>query len=409
MDSLSQIVLGAAVGEAVLGKKIGNRAIVIGATGGTIPDLDVIANAFLSPMQAMEFHRGISHSFTFSIVAPLLFGGITHLIYKNQLHTSKIFRASISILLTLLFAIVLGSAAYAAITTQTWWGLGISIALLLFIAYRAFRYVKKEPQEFDVSFWQWYSFFFLTFITHVLLDVFTTYGTQILMPFSNYRASLSSVAVVDPLYTMPFLLFVIIASMIARESKFRRVINYLGIIISTGYLGLAYFNKTFANVVFEDSYKAHRIEYKRYMSTPTLFNSFLWSSVAEADSVYYLGAYSKFDPIERVNNFKIIPKNHHHLKGHENDEHIQILKRFSDNYFTIQQDSISKELTFIDLRWGALSNVSDIDEKNEFPFVFRLEKKDGQLMAKEHRNPPSDISKEVLESYWDRIMGRWQQ
>jgi inner membrane protein len=46
MDSLTQIVLGAAVGEVVLGKKIGNRAMVWGAVGGTIPDLDVLGGLF---------------------------------------------------------------------------------------------------------------------------------------------------------------------------------------------------------------------------------------------------------------------------------------------------------------------------------------------------------------------------
>ncbi|MEY3010031.1 MAG: hypothetical protein RLZZ314_673, partial [Bacteroidota bacterium] len=35
MDSLSQIVLGAAVGEVVLGRRIGNRAMVWGAVAGT--------------------------------------------------------------------------------------------------------------------------------------------------------------------------------------------------------------------------------------------------------------------------------------------------------------------------------------------------------------------------------------
>ena len=35
MDSLTQIVLGASVAEATLGKKIGNKAIVLGAIGIT--------------------------------------------------------------------------------------------------------------------------------------------------------------------------------------------------------------------------------------------------------------------------------------------------------------------------------------------------------------------------------------
>lgn len=47
MDSLTQIVLGAACGEAILGKKIGNKALLFGAIGGTIPDLDVFIGRFL--------------------------------------------------------------------------------------------------------------------------------------------------------------------------------------------------------------------------------------------------------------------------------------------------------------------------------------------------------------------------
>ncbi|MBL6875624.1 MAG: metal-dependent hydrolase, partial [Chitinophagales bacterium] len=48
MDSITQIILGAAAGEAVLGKKIGNRAMLWGALAGTIPDLDVLGGFFLS-------------------------------------------------------------------------------------------------------------------------------------------------------------------------------------------------------------------------------------------------------------------------------------------------------------------------------------------------------------------------
>jgi len=69
MDSLTQIVLGAAMGEAVLGKKIGNRAILWGAVAGTIPDLDVFVRFFTDPITATEMHRGFSHSLLFCIIA----------------------------------------------------------------------------------------------------------------------------------------------------------------------------------------------------------------------------------------------------------------------------------------------------------------------------------------------------
>ena len=42
MDSISQAALGAAIGEAVLEKKIGNTGAAIGAIVATIPDLDVV-------------------------------------------------------------------------------------------------------------------------------------------------------------------------------------------------------------------------------------------------------------------------------------------------------------------------------------------------------------------------------
>ena len=74
MDSLTQIVLGAACGEIILGKKIGNKALLFGAIGGTIPDLDVIVGKwiFSNEIDAMLFHRGFMHSILFSILAAFL-------------------------------------------------------------------------------------------------------------------------------------------------------------------------------------------------------------------------------------------------------------------------------------------------------------------------------------------------
>ena len=74
MDSLTQIVLGAAVGELVLGKKIGNKAMLYGAIGGTIPDLDVLLYYTTDSVEALSVHRGFTHSIVFSIVFAPVFG-----------------------------------------------------------------------------------------------------------------------------------------------------------------------------------------------------------------------------------------------------------------------------------------------------------------------------------------------
>jgi len=86
LDSLTQIVLGAAVGETVAGRKLGNRALLWGGIGGTIPDLDIIANGFLTPLQALVTHRGFSHSILFAIMGAFVFGWLIHAMYKSPYH-----------------------------------------------------------------------------------------------------------------------------------------------------------------------------------------------------------------------------------------------------------------------------------------------------------------------------------
>ena len=86
MDSLSQIVLGAAVGEVVLGRRIGNRAMIWGAVAGTIPDMDVLGKYFLSELDNLGFHRGISHSLLFSVLGALVFGWLTNRLYRSPHH-----------------------------------------------------------------------------------------------------------------------------------------------------------------------------------------------------------------------------------------------------------------------------------------------------------------------------------
>ncbi len=80
MDSLTQIMLSAPCGEAVLGKKIDNKALLFGVIGGTIPDLDVLVGnlAHDNEIDAMLFHRGFMYSILFSVVGTFVFGMITY-------------------------------------------------------------------------------------------------------------------------------------------------------------------------------------------------------------------------------------------------------------------------------------------------------------------------------------------
>jgi inner membrane protein len=158
LDSLTQIVLGAAVGEAVLGRKIGNKAMLYGAIAGTIPDLDVLASFLTDTVTALEIHRGFTHSVFFSVLfAPIL----------------------------------------------------------------AFIVTKYETYK---NFKNWTFLFFWVFITHPLLDAQTTWGTQLFWPL-DIRLAFKNIFVVDPLYTLPFLVFLILAMLQKKATKKRRFYN----------------------------------------------------------------------------------------------------------------------------------------------------------------------------------------
>ncbi|MEM6335335.1 MAG: metal-dependent hydrolase, partial [Bacteroidota bacterium] len=65
MDSATQIILGASVGEAVLGRRVGTKAAVWGAFGGLLPDLDILAYPFLDTVGELYVHRGFTHGVLF--------------------------------------------------------------------------------------------------------------------------------------------------------------------------------------------------------------------------------------------------------------------------------------------------------------------------------------------------------
>ncbi len=72
MDSLTQIALGAAIGQAGLGKQHRVRGAVYGAICGTLPDLDVLW-PMADPVASFTYHRGYSHSLlVLSLLAPVI-------------------------------------------------------------------------------------------------------------------------------------------------------------------------------------------------------------------------------------------------------------------------------------------------------------------------------------------------
>ena len=236
MDSISQAVLGAAIGEVVLGKKLGNKAMFWGALGGTIPDLDVITSPLLSEIDALVFHRGFSHSIFFAVVGGGTFGWLIHQLY-NSSYYKNIFRLFQSLFIS---AIPI-SIAYFLLGQDDhkyyYSALAIAIAFLIYYFIQQKQASKPVEQLENPSLRKWQWMFFLAFLTHALLDCFTMYGTQLFLPFSDYRVAFSTIAVADPLgYTIPFLICLGIAMRFDKSNLTRQRWAWAGLLISSFYL-----------------------------------------------------------------------------------------------------------------------------------------------------------------------------
>jgi inner membrane protein len=327
MDSLTQIVLGAACGEIALGKKIGNKALLFGAIGGTIPDLDVfVGNLFYSnSIDQMLFHRGFMHSIPFAIIASLIFGFLIFKLYNsgNRFETTTL----------------------------------------------------KD----------WTRLFFLSIFTHPILDCFTPYGTQLFAPFSDYRVAFNNISVVDPLYTLPFLFCLIVVLFFKRNNPKRIKWTKAGIYISSFYMLFTLANKLYIDAVFKKSFENAHISFERYRTQPTILNNFLWYGIAETKENYKIAYYSIFDKSATANAFITVPKNTSLLNS--NDPDLLKLNWFSDDYFMIEKKEHPTRIIYNDLRYVMISPKDTVTSVMNFEII----KKGSRLETKPSTNfNPSD-------------------
>ncbi len=154
MDTVTQMLFGATVAQAGFRGRLGRRAMVAGAALGLIPDLDVVAGWIGGPFATWEHHRGLTHS--------------------------------------LLFAPVAG-------------------ALLGWLIWRSERKSQATDDGERLRAWVWLSI--LVLMTHPLIDLFTSYGTQLLWPLTNTRFAIDALPIIDPIYSAVLAIALVVGSM----------------------------------------------------------------------------------------------------------------------------------------------------------------------------------------------------
>jgi inner membrane protein len=300
MDSLTQIALGAATCALVVRQPL-RRAMVYGAALGTLPDLDVLVLGHLDPVEQFVRHRSFSHSL------PMM-------------------------------------------TLAAW-----PLAWLL---------RRLDPGLRGIHAGRWALAVWLVLVTHALLDAFTVYGTQLWWPLAGAPVSWASVFIIDPLYTLPLLVALVLAWRGPPERVGVRL--GVGLMVAQAYLawGLAAQHHVRAQVAALESARGTEVE--ALLVTPAPFTSLLWRVLIRTPQGHSEGWYSllRGDPAH----FRPVPIAPRGVgpDAMPSVEALDTLEWFSHGY--LMRFEVDGRLRVADLRMGAAP---------DFFFVFDIAERDG--------------------------------
>ena len=337
MDSLTQIVLGAAVAEVVAGKRLGNKALLWGAIGGTIPDLDVIGGFFMGEVEYVNFHRGFSHSLVFGFLLGPILGWL----------------------------------------------------------------LSKSPWSQGQSFGLWTQLFFWCIFTHPLLDSFTSYGTQLFLPFSDYRVELNTIFIIDPAYTAPMLVALVAAMFYRRHSPVRKRIIYTGIALSHVYLLFTIFNKyAMVEPALKAEMQRQQLQVEQYQTIPAPLQNFLWQGLIKTTDGYYAGYFNPWRSRVPFETFLFFERDLDSEQELLEFRPYHGLRKFSSDYDWVVKTS---DTTYIynDMRFSTAKGW--LEKGADFVFSFDLTIKD-QEMEVTRRTPSSRFEWEDLSKIFNRII-----
>lgn len=273
-------------------------------------------------------------------------------------------------------------------------GISHSLFLFLFLSPILGWIISKIERE-KINFIQASGMVFWCLFTHVLLDMFTSWGTQILWPL-DYRFALKTIFVIDPLYTIPLVITLILVWK-TKDTILRKKYIIRGLFISSFYLLLSCFIKIYALNQFEKALTKQGIHYSEIIVKPTAFNLILWNANVATQKNYLLGDYSLFDtqPIS----FTAYSKNKNLESQLIGNSDFEKLKKASEGWYIISQKNQS--LYFNDLRFGLLND----DPKNpQFAFSYQFIANNAGLKAIEVPKNKRD-GKRLLQKIVIRLKG----
>ncbi|TVR49354.1 MAG: metal-dependent hydrolase [Puniceicoccaceae bacterium] len=136
-----------------------------------------------------------------------------------------------------------------------------------------------------LSFARIWLFAFLGILPHGLLDACTSYGTVLWWPFSDTRVAWSNVAIIDPLYTLPLIVFCLVSWWRQRRSAAVWGVAWAVVYLLLGVIQRERAEATAALLAEDRGHTVLRLEAK-----PAVFSNFLFRTIYETENHYHVDA-----------------------------------------------------------------------------------------------------------------------
>ncbi|HEX9187184.1 MAG TPA: metal-dependent hydrolase [Vicinamibacteria bacterium] len=117
----------------------------------------------------------------------------------------------------------------------------------------------------------WAGLSVVALLTHPLLDAFTTYGTQLLSPFSSRRFAWDAVAIVDPVYSLVLALAIGLGLRRGARTPLARRAAWTALALSSAYVVLGLLVNHRAEAAARAQLAAEGVRADRVSAYPTLF------------------------------------------------------------------------------------------------------------------------------------------
>ena len=200
-------------------------------------------------------------------------------------------------------------------------------------------------------FGRWWLLVLLGLFTHSILDAMTIYGTQLALPFSSHPFGLGSLYIIDPMYTLPLLLGLIMALLLRTPNRLRW--NAAGLTVSAMYAVWSVGAQAHVTNRVQAAPEARPLSPDRILVTPTPFNTLLWRVVLLHDDRYQEGFYSLLDPLQepsRPIRFESFTRRDDLDRRTSGFEDANLIRAFSKGFYSLADDG--RHIRITDLRMG---------------------------------------------------------